>query len=76
MAKYSKAPWFHESIRKDYYLSDVFQGLRRTPHFIVSVKKRTGDKEWLLRATIDFAAFNSLVEKIRIGATGTALIIE
>jgi two-component system NtrC family sensor kinase len=56
-------------------MSDVFQGLRRTPHFIVSVKKRSGDKEWLLRATIDFEAFNSLVERIRIGDTGTALIV-
>ena len=74
-ADYSNAQWFQEAIKKDYYLSDVFSGLRRTPHFIVSVKKRSGDKEWLLRATIDFEAFNSLVEQIRIGDTGSALIV-
>ena len=74
-AEYSNALWFQQAIKKDYYLSDVFQGLRRTPHFIVSVKKRSGDTEWLLRATIDFEAFNSLVERIRIGDTGTALIV-
>ncbi|MGA2401831.1 MAG: ATP-binding protein, partial [Syntrophobacteraceae bacterium] len=34
-----------------------------------------GDAEWLLRATIDFVAFNSLVEKIRIGETGSAFIV-
>ena len=74
-ADYSNALWFRQAIKKDYYLSDVFQGLRRTPHFIVSVKKRNGDKEWLLRATIDFEYFNSLVERIHIGDTGTALIV-
>ncbi len=74
-ADYSKAQWFREAILREYYMSDVFPGLRRTPHFIISVKKRRGDAEWLLRATIDFVAFNSLVEKIRIGETGSAFIV-
>ena len=74
-ADYSKAEWFREAIKRDYYLSDVFLGLRRTPHFIISVKKRRGDTEWLLRATIDFVAFNSLVEQIHIGETGSAFIV-
>ncbi len=75
MADYSKAQWFLEAIKRDYYLSDVLSGLRRTPHFIIAVKKRRGDAEWLLRATIDFVAFNSLVENIHIGKTGSALIV-
>ncbi|MFZ0927302.1 MAG: ATP-binding protein [Syntrophobacteraceae bacterium] len=74
-ADYSKAEWFREAIKRDYYLSDVFPGFRRTPHFIISVQKKRGDTEWLLRATIDFAAFNSLVEQIRIGKTGSAFIL-
>src|SRR5208337_2359 len=74
-ADYSKAQWFREAIKRDYYLSDVFSGLRRTPHFIVSVTKRRADTDWLLRATIDFEAFNSLVETIHIGETGSAFIV-
>jgi two-component system, NtrC family, sensor kinase len=74
-ADYSKAQWFREAIKRDYCLTDVFLGLRRTPHFIVCVKKRRGDTEWLLRATIDFVAFNSLVEQIHIGETGSAFIV-
>ena len=74
-ADYSRAEWFREAIKRDYYLTDVFLGLRRTPHFIVSVKKRRADTQWLLRATIDFVAFNSLVEKIHIGETGSAFIV-
>jgi two-component system NtrC family sensor kinase len=72
---YSKAQWFGEAVKRDYYMTDVFLGLRRTPHFIISVKKRRGDSEWLLRATIDFVAFNSLVEQIHIGKTGSAFIV-
>ena len=75
MADYSKAQWFGKAIKRDYYVSDVFPGLRRTPHFIIAVKKRRGDSEWLLRATIDFVAFNSLVESIHIGKTGSAFIV-
>ncbi|MGO9021473.1 MAG: ATP-binding protein [Syntrophobacteraceae bacterium] len=74
-ADYSKAEWFREAITRDYYLTDVFLGLRRTPHFVITVKKGRGDTEWLLRATIDFAAFNSLVEQIHIGKTGSAFIV-
>jgi two-component system NtrC family sensor kinase len=74
-ADYSKAEWFREAIKRDYYLTDVFLGIRRAPHFIISVKKRRGDTEWLLRATIDFVAFNSLVEQIHIGETGSAFIV-
>ena len=74
-ADYSEAEWFRVASLRDYYISDVFLGYRRTPHFIVAVKKRRGESEWILRATIDFLTFNSLVENIRIGQTGSALII-
>ncbi len=74
-ADYSEAEWFKKAITRDFFISDVFLGLRRQPHFIVAVKRREGDREWLLRATIDFEAFNSLVENIRIGETGSAFII-
>ncbi len=74
-ADYSEAQWFKKAIERDFFISDVFLGLRRQPHFIVAVKRREGDRDWLLRATIDFEAFNSLVESIRIGETGSAFII-
>ena len=37
-AEYSDAKWFKEALKKPYYISDVFLGLRSKPHFIVSVK--------------------------------------
>ena len=53
----------------------MFLGFRQRTHFIICVKKRMGDQEWLLKATIDFAAFNSLVEEVHIGETGSAFIV-
>ena len=73
-ANYAEAPWFKTAIQKPSCISDVFPGLRGIPHFIVSVRSQNGST-WLLRATVDFDKFNSLVENIRIGETGFAFIL-
>ncbi|MFC1856785.1 ATP-binding protein [Thermodesulfobacteriota bacterium] len=74
-AQYSTAEWFNEALKKQYYISDVFLGIRSSPHFIVSVKNEIQDKYLLLRATINFEAFNSLVENLRIDKTGFAYVL-
>jgi two-component system, NtrC family, sensor kinase len=74
-ANYSESDWFKKAIERQYYISDVFLGLRKLPHFIATAKQKWGDHEFILRATIEFEAFNSLVESIRIGKTGSACII-
>ncbi|NLJ28662.1 MAG: two-component sensor histidine kinase [Deltaproteobacteria bacterium] len=74
-ANYSQAEWFKRAMKSHYFISDVFLGLRRQPHFIVAVKQQWGGKDWIVRATIDFEAFNSLVESIHIGETGSAFIL-
>lgn len=74
-ADYSDADWFKAARQKEVFISDVFLGLRGMPHFIICVQKQVGKETWLLRATIDFVAFNTLVENIRIGRTGFALIV-
>jgi two-component system NtrC family sensor kinase len=74
-ANYSEAHWFQQAIQREYYISDVFLGLRRQPHFIVAVKQARQGTAAIVRATIDFEAFNSLVESIRVGKTGSAFIV-
>ncbi|MEW5733772.1 MAG: ATP-binding protein [Thermodesulfobacteriota bacterium] len=74
-ANYAQAPWFIQASRQPAFISDVFLGLRGLPHFIVAVRGRSENRTWLLRSTIDFVAFNLLVEKIRMGSTGRAFII-
>ena len=74
MADYSGAPWFHEAMASENFVSDVFAGLRGTPHFIVATQRRFDDELFVVKATIDFEAFNALVENLRIGHTGFAFI--
>ena len=74
-ANYAGAKWFSEVQKREYYVSDVFTGLRGTPHFIVAVKVMLRNQAWILRATVDFKAFNSLVSSIRIGKTGFAFVL-
>ena len=74
-ANYSKAEWFRQAMQRKHFISDVFLGLRGLPHFIVAVHNSYQDSAWILRATIDFVAFNTLVESIHIGQTGFAFIL-
>ena len=73
-AQYAGADWFKQAIAEDRTISDAFLGLRGFPHCIVTVTK-TCNQKWVLRATIDFSAFSSMVEQLRIGRTGHAFII-
>jgi len=74
-AFYAEADWFQAAINKRFFISDVFMGLRGSPHFIITVGNLHQDEPWLLRATIDFNAFNTLVKNLRIGQTGFAFIV-
>ncbi len=74
-ASYANTDWFKQAMKSGHVISDVFLGLRGLPHFIIAVKKNHDGKPWILRATIDFVAFNNLVENIRIGKTGFAFIL-
>lgn len=74
-AQYSDADWFKKASNSDHFISDVFLGLRGLPHFIIAVREYWFGKPTIIRATIDFVAFNNLVERIRIGATGFAFIL-
>jgi two-component system NtrC family sensor kinase len=74
-ANYSDAEWFRRAMQSNYYISDVFLGMRDLPHFIIAVRNSREDSHWILRTTIDFAKFTSLVDNIRLGQTGFAFIL-
>lgn len=74
-ADYSHAAWFRDAVMKNYSLSDVFLGLRNKPHFIICIRKKRGNSDWFLRGTVNFATFSSLVDELRVGKTGSALIV-
>jgi len=72
---YSKAFWFKEVMNKGVYISDMFMGFRKVPHFIVAVTRSENATKWILRATIDTDSFRSLVENVRIGKTGEVYLL-
>jgi two-component system NtrC family sensor kinase len=72
---YGKEEWFREVMEKGYYISDIFLGFRRVPHFVIALKREEGGRPWVLRSTIDTYLFNDLVEKVRIGKTGEAYLL-
>jgi len=72
---YKEAEWFREVMKRGAYMSDVFLGYRRIPHFVIALAREEGDRKWVIRATIDTYVFNDLVKKVRIGETGEAYIV-
>jgi two-component system NtrC family sensor kinase len=72
---YSKEFWFSQVMEKGVYISDMFMGFRKEPHFIIAVTHRSGGKRWILRATIHTESFRSLVENVRIGKTGEVYLL-
>jgi len=72
---YKDADWFKEVKRKGYYLSDVFLGYRRVPHFVIALVGEAGPGKWILRSTIDTNVFSDRVKSVQIGKTGEAYLL-
>jgi two-component system NtrC family sensor kinase len=72
---YSKEFWFAQVVQKGLYVSDMFMGFRKEPHFIIAITHSNDSPRWILRATINTEAFRSLVENVRIGKTGQVYLL-
>jgi two-component system NtrC family sensor kinase len=57
------------------YVSDVFLGFRKVPHFIISVARREGNRTWILRTSIDTEIFETLVRAAQVGKAGDAYVV-
>lgn len=72
---YADEFWFKQVMQNGSYISDVFLGYRRIPHFVVAVRHGSGENTWVLRATIDTLYFDRMISQVRIGKTGEAYIL-
>ena len=72
---YKDETWFHEVMATGVYVSDVFLGFRKIPHFIIAVMVREKNQSWVLRATIDSDIIDNIVRAAWIGKKGDAFII-
>ena len=72
---YKNEDWFHAVMSTGVYVSDVFLGFRKIPHFIIAVMVREKNQSWILRATIDSDIIENIVRAAWIGKRGDAFII-
>ena len=72
---YSEAFWFRPVMERGIFISDMFLGFRKAPHFIIAVSRSEAGKKWILRATINTEAFRSLVEQVKFGKTGEVFLL-
>jgi two-component system, NtrC family, sensor kinase len=72
---YKETPWFKMIAVKNFYISDVFLGFRKEPHFIIAVKQMTNEGFWILRATVDTAYFERLVAEVLSKRDGDAYVV-
>jgi two-component system NtrC family sensor kinase len=72
---YKNEEWFSAVMASGVYVSDVFTGFRRIPHFIIAVMVRERNKIWILRATIDSEIVENIVRAALIGKHGDAFLV-
>ena len=74
---YSNQDWFNEIVVRSSYVSDVFMGYRRIPHFAIAVKKELPEKRtfWVLRATIDMETLKKYASTINLRENDDAFIV-
>jgi two-component system NtrC family sensor kinase len=75
-ANYKDEEWFHAVMSTGVYVSDVFLGFRKIPHFIIAVMVRERNQSWILRATIDSDIIENIVRAAWVGKMGDAFIID
>ncbi len=72
---YKNTEWFHNVCLHGVYISDVFLGFRKVPHFIIAVMRREHDNFWILRTTVNTELFESLVSAAKKGRRGDAFLV-
>ncbi len=72
---YKNEEWFNAVMGSGIYISDIFMGFRKFPHFIIAVLVREKNNIWILRATINSDIIESIVHAAQTGKSGDAFII-
>lgn len=72
---YKNEAWFNAVMNNGIYVSDIFMGFRKLPHFIIAIMVREDNRAWILRVTINLETIDEIVQKAWIGSSGDAFII-
>ena len=58
---YRDHAWFRPTLDEGIFISEVYLGYRRVPHFIIAVRQQESDGPFVLRATVDADFFERFV---------------
>ncbi len=72
---YKNEAWFSAVRANGIYISDIFMGYRKVPHFIIAVMVREKNTSWILRVTINLKNIDDIVHKAWIGKLSDAFIV-
>jgi two-component system, NtrC family, sensor kinase len=72
---YKNEPWFNAVKANGIFISDIFMGYRKVPHFIIAVMVREKNTSWILRVTINLKNIDDIVQKAWIGKLSDAFIV-
>jgi signal transduction histidine kinase len=62
---YKDQPWFEEVILQGIYVSNVFMGFRKFPHFVIAIKhERENGDFYVLRATLNTDILNNKIHSL------------
>ena len=74
--RYGKQEWYKQVVEHGTYISDVFLGYRRAPHFVIAVKRTMPDGSFhILRAAISISLFEALLSNLELEGLGNAFMI-
>ncbi len=73
---YAQEEWFRAVMSSGIYVSDIFMGFRKIPHFVIAVTARGGNHNWILRATINSDIIDNIIRQGQIGYKDDAFIID
>jgi hypothetical protein len=74
---YTDQDWYHEVSIRGVYVSDVFLGYRNFPHFVIAVRKDSGNQGgyYVLRATIDTDVLSSHITSLDLRPSSDVFLI-
>jgi two-component system NtrC family sensor kinase len=73
---YSTQDWFNKIVIRPYYVSDIFMGYRRIPHFAMAVRnENTEGGFWVLRATIAMETLGKYTAMLDLRENDDAFIV-
>ncbi|MDK9707231.1 MAG: ATP-binding protein [Desulforhopalus sp.] len=72
---YKNEAWFSATKANGIYISDIFMGFRKVPHFIIAVMVREKNTSWILRVTINLKNIYDILQNDLVGEGSDAFIV-